>query len=288
MKSLGVALISVAVGATAAIAEPAKLWEATGFKTPESVLPVTAEGFAYVSNVDGEPLNKDGNGFISKLSLADGKILEQEWAKGFDAPKGMARNGGKLFVSDIDKLVEVDEASGKIAASHDAPGAEFLNDVAVDKDGNVYVSDSNTSTIWRLSGGKLEKWIEGPELKYPNGLFVDGDNLIVAAWGPPGTGNKKIEARLGNLLTIGIADKKVADLGDGSPLGNLDGIEPDGDDFIVSDWVAGAVYRIGRDGKATLLIDTDQGSADIGYVPADKLLLVPMMKDGKVVAYKLQ
>jgi DNA-binding beta-propeller fold protein YncE len=288
MMRLGMALLSVALGASAAVAEPAKLWETDGLKTPESALPVVEEGFAYVSNVAGKPTDKDGNGFISKISLADGKLTAAEWAKGFDAPKGMARSGGKLFVADIDKLVEVDEKTGKITASHDAPGATFLNDVAIDKDGNVYVSDSNTSTIWRLSGGKFEKWLEGPELKFANGLFADGDKLIVAAWGAPGTGGQASGKGTGNLLSVGIADKKVTDLGDGSPIGNLDGIEPDGDDFIVSDWVAGAVYRIGRDGKATLLIDADQGSADLGYVPAEKLLILPMMMSDKVVAYKLQ
>ncbi len=288
MRSVIAALSLILAGGlqSAAHAEPAKLWEASGFKTPESVLPVAAEGFAYVSNVAGQPTDKDGNGFISKISLADGKAIALEWAKGLDAPKGMALAGGKLYVSDIDKLVEIDPKSGEILAKHEAPGATFLNDVAVDGKGDVYVSDSNTSTIWRLTGGKLEKWLEGPELKFPNGLHVEGDKLIVAAWGAPGTSAQKSEAA--NLLEIGIADKKVSNLGDGAPVGNLDGIEPDGDDFIVSDWVAGKVFRIAKSGKAKELLSLGQGTADIGYVAADKLLLIPMMKDDKVVAYSLK
>ena len=94
--------------AGAAAPQPAVLWETTGLKTPESALPVPAEGFAYVSNVAGKPTDKDGNGFISKVSLADGKIIALEWAKGMDAPKGLALAGGKLYASDIDKLVEID------------------------------------------------------------------------------------------------------------------------------------------------------------------------------------
>ena len=106
MKSVGMAIALMAAGATfaAANAQPAVQWETTGLKTPESALAVPAEGFAYVSNIAGKPTDKDGNGFISKVSLADGKIIALEGAKGLDAPKGLALAGGKLFTSDIDKL----------------------------------------------------------------------------------------------------------------------------------------------------------------------------------------
>ena len=87
---------------------------------------------------------------------------------------------------------------------------------------------------------------------------------------------------------MNIADKKISDLGDGTPVGNLDGLEPIGDDFLVTDWVAGALYRIDRKGKATQLLDLDQGSADIGYVPETGLLLIPMMMSDKLVAYKVE
>jgi len=288
MKSVGMVMALMVASAVLAggCGQPVVLWETAGFKTPESALPVPAEGFAYVSNVAGQPTDKDGNGFISKVSLADGKIIALEWAKGMDAPKGLALDGGKLYTADIDKLVEIDPKTGKIIAKHDAPGATFLNDVAADAQGNIYVSDSSTSAIWRLAGGKFEKWIDDKALKFPNGLYVDGDKLIVAAWGAPGTSAQS--SAPSNLLTISLADKKLTDLGDGTPIGNLDGIEPIGDDFLVTDWVAGALYRIDRKGKATQLLDLDQGSADIGYVPETGLVLIPMMMSDKLVAYKVQ
>ena len=288
MKSVSMAIALMAASAIFAgvHAQLTVLWETAGLKTPESALPVPAEGFAYVSNVAGNPTDKDGNGFISKVSLADGKIIALKWATGMDGPKGLALSGGRLYASDIDKLLEIDPKTGKILAKYDAPGAIFLNDLAADSQGNVYVSDSSTSTIWRLAGGKFEKWLEDPALKFPNGLYVDGDKLIVAAWGPPGTSAKS--AAPANLVQVSIADKKISDLGNGTPVGNLDGLEPIGDDFLVTDWVAGALYRIDRKGKATQLLDLDQGSADIGYVPETGLLLIPMMMSDKLVAYKVQ
>jgi hypothetical protein len=288
MKSIGTALAVFAMSACLAPlhSEPVKLWETTGLKTPESALPVPAEGFAYVSNIGGQPSDKDGNGFISKVSLADGKIIELEWAKGMNAPKGLALAQGRLYAADIDKLVEIDAKTGKIVASYDAPGAKFLNDVAADTKGRVYVSDSSTSTIWRLADGKFEKWMDGEALKFPNGLHVEGDKLIIAAWGSPGTSAPT--SAPANLLEVSIPDKTVRDLGDGKPIGNLDGLEPYNDAFLVSDWVAGALYRIDRTGRAELLLDLTQGTADIGYVPEDRLLLIPLMKDDKLVAYKLK
>lgn len=288
MKSIGTALAVFAMSACLAPlhGEPVKLWETTGLKTPESALPVPAEGFAYVSNIGGQPGEKDANGFISKVSLADGKIIELEWAKGLDAPKGLALAKGRLYAADIDKLDEIDVKTGKIVARYDAPGAMFLNDVAADRQGRIYVSDSSASSIWRLADGKLEKWMDGPQLKFPNGLLVVGDKLIIAAWGAPGTSAPSSDPA--NLVEVSIPDKTVRDLGDGKPIGNLDGLEPYNDAFLVTDWVAGALYRIDRTGRAELLLQLGQGTADIGYVPAQRLLLIPMMKDDKLVAYKLQ
>ena len=275
-------VMSVAPGC----AKPVELWQTTGLKRPESALPDPTATFAYVSNVNGQPLDKDGNGFISKVSLKDGKMLALEWAKGLDAPKGLALANGRLYVSDIDKLVEIDADSGKIIARYDAPGAKFLNDVAAGADGVVYVSDSSTSTIWRLKGGKLEKWMDGEQLKYPNGLHVNGDKLIIAAWGKPRADGTPEPA---NLLEVSIADKSVRDLGDGKPVGNLDGLEPvDATGYLVTDWMAGGLYRIDVSGKADLWLKLNQGSADIGYVPAQHLLLIPMMKDDKLVAYHIE
>lgn len=280
------AALALLMGATPALCGPVKLWETTGLKTLESALPEPAGGFAYVSNIDGNPTEKDGNGFVSKVSLKDGKIIKLKWATGLDAPKGLALAGNRLYVSDIDKLVAIDTTNGKIAASYDAPGAKFLNDVAADTQGRVYVSDSGTSTIWRLADGKLEKWLEGEQLKFPNGLHVKGDKLIIAAWGPTRENGTLAPA---NLLEVSLDSKSVRDLGDGTPVGNLDGLEPlDDASFLVTDWMAGALYRIDVSGKAELLLDLNQGSADIGWVPDQHLLLIPMMKDDKLVAYKIE
>lgn len=263
---------------------PTKVWETAGFQNPESALPDTEAGIIYVSNVAGGPGDRDGNGYISKLGL-DGKIVTEKWVTGLDAPKGLALSGGKLFVADLDNLVEIDVASGTIVTKHAAAGAKILNDVAVDGEGRIYTSDWPGNAIWRLSGGTFEKWLESGELKNPNGLFVDKDKLIVATWGAMAADFSTTTP--GNLLTVNLADKTIANLGDGKPVGNLDGIEPfDADSFLVTDWVAGKVFQIARSGEAKELLKLGQGSADLGYIAASRTAIIPLMVDGKVVAYK--
>ncbi len=286
--ALAAAVLCCAIGG-AVRAEPAKvtkLWETAGFKNPESALPDAEAGVVYVSNVNGEGTAKDGNGFISKVS-PDGKVQAMEWVTGLDAPKGMAKAGGKLFVADIDKLVEIDIASGKAVKRYDANGAKFLNDVAADAEGHVYVSDMATNTIWRLAGGTFDVFVADAKLESPNGLLVEGDRLIVGAWGVMGEGfATKVP---GHLKTVALKDKAIAPLGSGKPVGNLDAVEPLADGvYLVTDWMAGKVLRIAADGTAVELADLGPGTADLGYDRASKTAFIPQMKTGMLYGYKVE
>ncbi len=158
-----------------------ELWQLhDSLARPESALFDAASGVIYVSNINGGPLEKDGNGFISRIS-PEGRLLEARWVSGLHAPKGMALSRGHLYVADIDTLVEIDVATGQITARYGAPGARFLNDVTVDTTGNVYVSDSQTHRIYRLQGDAMEVWLESPLLRSPNGLYALPTYLVVAA-----------------------------------------------------------------------------------------------------------
>ena len=280
-------LAGVATGCAEAETRTAtKLWETAGFKTPESALYDPDAGIVYVSNVNGDGTAKDGNGFISKVTPA-GKVLAMEWVTGLDAPKGLAKVGGKLYVSDIDALAEIDIASGKVVKRHDAKDAKFLNDVAADGAGNIYVSDMATNTIWRLSGGTFEVFLQDAKLEGPNGLLVEGDTLLVAAWGQMTDGfATKVP---GHLKAVSLTDKTITSRGDGAPMGNLDGLEPFGDgNYLVSDWMAGKVLSMSEDGKARELVDLGQGTADLGYDPATKTAFIPQMKTGVLYGFKIE
>ncbi len=253
-----------------------KVWETQGFSVPESVLYDAEGGFIYVSNIGGSPSAKDGNGFISRLSR-DGKILSLRWATGLNAPKGMAISRGKLYVSDIDRLVEIDLRSGEIVGKYPAPGAEFLNDVASDEEGRVYVSDSSSgnSVIYRLEKGKMVPWLKDPRIKNPNGIFYRGGKLYVGSF------------RDGKIFACDVSSRTIQQVAR-APMG-IDGLILHNSLFIISDW-QGKVGLL-EGGSFHLLVDLasrKKNAADLGFIPEERLILVPTFFSNSVAAYRLK
>lgn len=76
-------------------------------------------------------------------------------------------------------------------------------------------------------------------------------------------------------------------MGDGKPVGNLDGLEKDGADYLVTDWIAGKFLRISKSGAVTVLKDGFKNSADIGYDPARRLVVLPEMGGGALQILRL-
>ena len=260
-----------------------ELWSTEGFSNPESALYDDARDIIYVSNVDGAPTDKDGAGHISLLSK-DGEMRDANWVTGLNAPKGLVQHKNLLYVSDIDQLIAINVDTGKIDSTWIAEGAKFLNDLAVDDEGRVYVSDMLTDSIYQLDGDNLSLWLQNTDLQHPNGLQIDGNRLLVAPWGKELQDDFTTKVP-GHLIAVDLATKSISTVGSGEPVGNLDGLESDGQgNWLVSDWIAGALFRIDASGKADLLVDMNQGSADIGVINDESMVLVPMMLDNKVIA----
>lgn len=277
-------MVAVSVPGLCVAAELKEVWRAEGFKQPESVVFDAERKALYLSNIDGEPTNKDGKGYIAKLS-PDGKVTAEEWVTGLNGPKGLGLSGDRLYVADIDRLVVVDVGKGSIAKVYEAPEAKFLNDVAVGEDGRVFVSDTVTNTIYALDGDTFGVWLKSDDLAGPNGLYLEDGKLIVASWGR----GEMMSAKPDHLRTVDLKSKEIASLGDGTPIGNLDGVElDDNGDYLVTDWVAGALFRVEPSGKAEQLLDLNQGSADLLYKDGEKLVLIPLMQDGVLAAYRFE
>ncbi|MBO0929614.1 SMP-30/gluconolactonase/LRE family protein [Fibrella aquatilis] len=277
-------LLGICLSCSAATAKPkpkrlTKLWESdTTLRVPESVLYDAAQDVLFVANIEGKSDALDGNGFISQLNL-DGTLRKLNWATGLNAPKGMAVHRGKLYVTDVYRLLELNAETGQVEKTYDAvdPKNSFLNDVAVSPNGTVYVSDSRFDKIYRLKDGAWTVWLHGEQLNKPNGLLaIDNDNLLVGS------------TKIGALRSINVGTQAITTIADG--MAATDGIINDGKKgYFVSDW-NGQVFFVEKDGTKQQLLDTRPAkvsAADITYIRGKKLLLVPTFFGNTIVAYKV-
>jgi sugar lactone lactonase YvrE len=248
-------------------------WESdTLLSVPESVLFDAAKNILYVSCIDGKPDEKDGKGYIAKVTT-DGKIEKLDWVTGLDAPKGMGIYKNSLYVADVTRIDIIDISSGKITSKVEVEGSKFLNDITVDKNGTVYVSDSQTGKIHILKNGKAEVYFESTEFKGPNGLLALNNGLYVLDFG------NGINYKLA-------ADKKLTKFGETAS--GADGVVLVGkDEYLVSSW-HGEIYFVNAQGQATKLLDTKEqkiNAADIEFDSKTKTVFVPTFFKNNVVAY---
>lgn len=250
----------------------------------ESVVYDKEKDFLYVSC---QAADEPGDGSIAKVSL-EGEILNPKFTGGLNNPKGIAIVGNKLYVADLLELVEIDRESGQILNKYTEDSVRFLNDVTVDKNGNVYVSDMFRSSIYKLDLEKnFKEWHITPEMENPNGLLVIGDEIYLAGWGRF-TDGKPALAPKGCFQKMNLNTMEITKISADS-LGNLDGIQVnDENSFIVSDWIGGKVFRIAKTGETEELLALEQGVGDILFLPEKGLLVLPMKKQNQILFYQVK
>jgi len=253
-----------------------KIWETDAtLTTAEGVVFDEVRGVYYVSCIGGVPPTKeDGDGFIAILDQR-GTILNLEFAKGLDAPKGMAISEGNLYVTDINEFVIINIESGSMQRIA-IQGAQFLNDVALAPDGSIYFTDTNTNTIYRYSDGQVNVYLQDDRLSNPNGIYVDDETIYVASYS------------VGDFNTVNIADKAITKNASAAIPGG-DGVAPWEGGFAISSW-NGEVYYSNSTGSIEKVLDTKEvkmNAADIAINQKAGELLIPTFFGNTVAAYKI-
>lgn len=273
-----------------------KNWQTDGLEQPESVVFDASNQIYYVSNISGKPTELNGKGFISRVAT-NGDLLQKRWVTGMNAPKGMAQHGNLLFVADMQQLHIIDIAMGRITKTITEQNSKMLNDISIDEQGNVYISDLLDGGIYKLDHtninqptATLEKWITAESLPLTNGVLVDGKRLLVATWGKDMQADFSTK-ELGGLYSVDIASKRITPLVNAQKIGNLDGIVKVGSQIIVNDWINGNIFSYqensnNQTAKTSTLFSAEKTSADIGTDGTN--LLVPVMMQNKLISYELQ
>jgi sugar lactone lactonase YvrE len=299
---------SAGVGAT-------KVGTMVGFLTPESVLYDSAQDIYFVSNVNGGPLAKDNNGFISRVrpdgegapgaagagagagaGAPGGAIEVLKFIEGgragatLNAPKGMAVLGDTLWVADIDVVRAFNARTGAPVDSVklDSLHAVFLNDIAIAPNGAIYVTDTgirfdDVGNV--LHPGPDRVFRIGPDRKVTTA--VRGDSL---GW-PNGI---TLDAAGRRFIIVQYGGKAVLAWkpGDRAPkviakgVGAFDGVEVIGGKIVVSSWADSSITRFDST-QGTKIITGVPSPADIGYDAKRNRVLIPIFTGNRVEIWQL-
>ena len=115
------------------------------FKAPESVAYDPIRNCLYISNYNKYPRNgmMYNEDYITKTDL-NGDILETVFVNGLTCPTGICVLKNRLYIVERFGLVVYDLALNKVENRYRINDNKFLNDVTVDPEGTVYISDSDS------------------------------------------------------------------------------------------------------------------------------------------------
>lgn len=283
-------------GATTAASSTtaAKVGETLGLNVPESVRYDAELDVYYVTNINGNPSQKDNNGFIARVRADSTSVMTMlvEGGKSgvrLNAPKGMALRGDTLFVADIDMLRMFNRRTGAMlgAVSLREQNATFLNDVAVGPDG-IYITDTGivfdaqggmthpgVNRVFKVVGTTVTEALKGDSLMNPNGIAWDaaGNRFILAPFGGPSL-QSWIPGQAPKALVAGP--------------GGYDGVEIQSNgNILVSSWTDSTVHVIHGGSHMMPLIRNLSAPADFGVDTKRNVLALPRFNDGKVEYYRI-
>jgi hypothetical protein len=269
---------------SAAAAGPTRV---EGFQGPESIKYDADLDVWYVANINGSPVDKDGNGYISRLK-GDGSVDSLKFIVAgvngvkLDGPKGMALQGDTLWVADITNVRGFNRRTGMPVATVTLKGSKFLNDVTIGEDG-LYVTDSGfegsksgmahpgPDRIYRIDPKHaVTVAIENDSLAAPNGITWDGvgRRLIVA----PFIGKTMVAWTPGSKELVPLGPTK----------GQLDGVEVLGDSRILFTSWADSSLNVLDHGTVTPVSAGLPSPADIGIDTKRRRVAIPLLMENRV------
>ncbi len=274
--------------------EVTRVASVSGFNTPESVKYDADLDVYFVSNINGNPSAKDGNGYIARIrpdsagttTVVDTLVHGGRNGATLNGPKGLAIVGDTLWVADIDAVRGFNKRTGQPTRTVNFASmqATFLNDIAVGPGDSIYITDTGIrfapdgsmgapgkQRIFRFKGGgQATVALEGDSLGNPNGIAWDQSRsaFLIGQFSAP------------SVMTWTSGASSMQPLATGP--GQYDGIEVLGDQrVVVSSWTDTSVHVV-NDGKMTKLITGVPAPADIGYDSKRNRLLVPLFNGNAV------
>lgn len=260
--------------------------EIKGLSHPESFIYDSASDSYFISNVgsSGGAGERDNDGYITRIS-GDMKKKIDRWVEGgsditLNAPKGLAVYNGILYVADIDRLLgfSVKTAKQVVEIKLKNMGAVFLNDVASDDTGNIYVTCTGSGKVFKYSTTKktTDVWISGGIVPGPNGIVYQSAEKTFTV----------VDYVDGGIYKFDLTGKKISMKVTGFP--SLDGVDyDDKGNLYFSSYTRGKVWMIAGNSAPKLIYEVNSSPADISIDKKHGYLLIPIMMDNSAVILNL-
>lgn len=254
-------LVAVSALACAMLAAPARAVVTPAIPTsiiqlngPESAVWDEATGAWYISSG-----GFSGSGAVVKL--LPGASTPETFVGDLNGPQGVSIHDGVMYVCDVDRVLVVDMDDPAHPLS--IPTGGGASDVDIDPaTGDAYVTDLGGGVVWRIRDGVSELFVE---INQPDGIYVQDGGVFIANFGLGAPGG---------IFRFDIETKErtsVVEL----PLATLDGLEPDGDDWLTTDFTKGHFWRIAPDGTPSVVAQLLPGAADFGFDRENRIVAVP-------------
>ncbi|MGK7368705.1 MAG: SMP-30/gluconolactonase/LRE family protein [Candidatus Halalkalibacterium sp. M3_1C_030] len=253
-----------------------------GLDGPEAVRYDPDQDVYFISNFTGGGTDRDMDGFITK-ALPDGTIDSLRFMVGTEenplhAPRGMYITGDTLWAADIDGVHGFNRITSEQIAFIDFTSFEpgFLNDIVEGTDGNLYVTDTGKSAVYRIEGATPSVYKDSLAAA-PNGITLNPEtgNLVLAPWGG---------ATVFPAFSTGDSDAEV--LAEAQSGGNFDGIEFVDGRLLAASQMDSSLHEL-QQGMDQIIIQTPGRPADIGIDTKRNLVLVPYIALNRVDVWQL-
>lgn len=237
-----------------AVADPVPNRVVTGINGAESAFWDVATGAWYISSG-----GFSGSGSVVKLR--PDSDTPETFVDGLNGPQGVTIHNGTMYIADGDHVQVVEMANP--ANQQSIPTGGSASDVSVDPvSGDLFVSDLGGGKVWRIHNGVSAAFAD---INSPDGIYVLDGGVFIANFALGGPGG---------IFRIDIATKAITTVSD-IPLATLDGLEPDGADWLATDFTKGHFWRVAPGGTFTPIGQLLPGTADIGFDRETRTVAVP-------------
>ncbi|MCB9187373.1 MAG: T9SS type A sorting domain-containing protein [Flavobacteriales bacterium] len=240
---------------------------------------LSAQSLSGVESVEYDPINNrylassDGSSIVA---IAPNGGLSY-FGSGTAADYGMEVMNGTLFAITGTSIKGYDLNSETEVMSMTISGAQFLNGMGSNGTDKLWVSDFNGYSIYEidvtnLSSPSYNMVADQTDIgttNKPNGIVYDGDNnrILIVGWGS----NAPIKA-------MDLTSYNVTDVVSNTGVGNIDGIDKDGDgNWFISSWSPARITKYNNDFSISEVITVPgiSSPADICYAPETDTLAIP-------------